>query len=145
LIQKIIENFQPLAKASNIEISIEADETLPNAYVDPEKISLVIQNLVDNAVKYTKGKGEIKISAKADGNSVKVAVKDSGVGIPESQKKHIFKKFFRSDNIMKHQTVGTGLGLYIAKAIVEESSGKIWFDSKENQGTTFYFTLPKYK
>jgi signal transduction histidine kinase len=145
LIQKIIASFQPLATASNIEISIEANETLPNAYVDPEKISLVIQNLIDNALKYTKGKGIINISAQADGNHVKVTVKDFGVGIPESQQKHIFQKFFRSDNIMKHQTVGTGLGLYIAKAIVEESGGKIWFDSKEGQGTTFFFTLPIYK
>ncbi len=145
LIQKIIASFSPLATASNIEISLEADETLPNAFVDPEKISLVIQNLIDNALKYTKGKGSIKISALADGRYVKVAVKDTGVGIPESQQKHIFQKFFRSDNIMKHQTVGTGLGLFIAKAIVEESNGKIWFDSKEGQGTTFFFTLPIYK
>jgi signal transduction histidine kinase len=141
----IIAGFQPLATASNIEITLEANETLPNALVDPEKISLVIQNLIDNALKYTKGKGSINISAQDDGSNVRVAVKDSGVGIPVSQQKHIFQKFFRSDNAMKHQTVGTGLGLFIAKAIVEESNGKIWFESKEGQGTTFYFTLPKYK
>lgn len=145
LIQKAIASFTPLAKASNIEIALEAQETLPNANADPEKISLVIQNLLDNAIKYIKGKGEVKISAQAEGKFVKVAVKDSGVGIPQSQQKYIFQKFFRSDNIMKHQTLGTGLGLFIAKAIVEESNGKIWFESKENQGTTFYFTLPIYK
>lgn len=145
LIKKIIDNYALLAKASNIDINLEANETLPNAYVDPEKISLVIQNLVDNAVKYTKGKGEVKITATADGDHVKVMIKDTGVGIPKSQQKHIFQKFFRSDNIMKHQTVGTGLGLFIAKAIIEDSNGKIWFESEENKGTTFYFTLPKYK
>jgi len=136
LIQKIIATYLPLARASNIDITLEADETLPNVLVDPEKISLVIQNLIDNAVKYTKGKGTVIISAKADGKYVNVSVKDTGVGIPVSQQRHVFQKFFRSDNAMKHQTVGTGLGLFIAKAIVEESNGKIWFESKENQGTT---------
>lgn len=145
LIQKIISNFMPLAKASNVEITLEAQETLSNARVDPEKISLVIQNLLDNAIKYIKGKGEVKISAQDEGKFIKVAIKDSGVGIPQPQQKYIFQKFFRSDNVLKHQTIGTGLGLFIAKAIVEESKGKIWFDSKENQGTTFYFTLPIYK
>ena len=145
LIQKIITNFIPLAKASNVEISLEAEETLPNANVDPEKISLVIQNLLDNAIKYVKGKGNVKISAQANGKFIKVTIKDSGVGIPQAQQKFIFQKFFRSDNVLKHQTIGTGLGLFIAKAIVEESNGKIWFESKENQGTTFYFTLPIYK
>jgi len=145
LIQKIIANFTPLARASNIDISLEAQETLPNVFADPEKISLVIQNLIDNAVKYIKGRGSIKISVQPINNSVRVSVKDTGVGIPANQQKHIFQKFFRSDNIMKHQTVGTGLGLFIAKAVIEENGGKIWFESKEGQGTTFYFTLPIYK
>jgi len=145
LIQKIIDGFTPLARASNIDIALEAQETLPNVYADPEKISLIIQNLIDNAIKYIKGQGSIKISVQPVSGSVRVSVKDTGVGIPANQQKHIFQKFFRSDNIMKHQTVGTGLGLFIAKAVVEENGGKIWFDSKEGQGTTFYFTLPIYK
>jgi len=145
LIKKIIDDFTPLARASNVDISLDAPETLPNVFVDPEKISLVIQNLVDNAVKYIRGKGAVKISAQAINNSVKITVRDSGVGIPQTQQKHIFQKFFRADNVMKHQTVGTGLGLFIAKAVVEESKGKIWFESQEGKGTTFYFTLPIYK
>lgn len=145
LIQKIVNNFSVYAKANNVTISLEASETLPNVYTDPEKISLVIQNLVDNAIKYIKGKGEIKISLESNAKFVKVTIRDTGVGIPASQQKFIFQKFFRSDNIMKHQTVGTGLGLFIAKSVVEESKGKIWFESQEGQGTTFYFTLPIYK
>ncbi len=145
LIQKIINNFSAYAKANNIVIAIEASETLPNVFVDPEKISLVIQNLVDNAIKYIKGKGEIKISLEGNAKFVKVAVGDTGVGIPAAQQKFIFQKFFRSDNVMKHQTVGTGLGLFIAKSVIEESRGKIWFESQEGKGTTFFFTLPIYK
>lgn len=144
LIQKTINDFMPLSKASNVQISLEASETLPNVYTDTEKVALVIQNLIDNAIKYTKGRGEVKIKAETAGKYVKVSVKDSGVGIPQDQQKHIFQKFFRSDNVMKHQTVGTGLGLFIARSVVEESKGKIWFESKLGEGTTFYFTLPVY-
>lgn len=145
LAQKIINNSQLFAKANNISLQLEALETLPNVFIDPDKISMVIQNLIDNAIKYTKGQGEVKVKLEEEGKFVQVAIKDTGVGIPKSQQKHIFQKFFRSDNIMKHQTVGTGLGLFIAKAVIEQNKGKIWFESEEGKGTTFYFTLPIYK
>ena len=145
LLEKIVKTSAPFAQANNVTLSMEAPETLPNVMTDPEKISITIQNLVDNAIKYTKEKGEVKVSMEADSKFVKIAIKDKGVGIPESQQKHIFKKFFRSDNIMKNQTVGTGLGLFIARSIVEGNKGKIWFESKEGEGTTFFFTLPIYK
>ncbi len=145
LVQKIINNSTLFAKANNISLQLEAPETLSNVYTDPDKISLVIQNLIDNAIKYTKGQGEVKTILQEEKNTVKVTIKDTGVGIPKSQQKHIFQKFFRSDNIMKHQTIGTGLGLFIAKAVIEQSNGKIWFKSEEGKGTTFYFTLPIYK
>lgn len=145
LVQKIVDNSAILAKANNISISLEASATLPNVYTDPDKISLVIQNLLDNSIKYIKGKGEIKVTLRQKDKFIETTVRDTGVGIPESQQKHIFQKFFRSDNIMKNQTVGTGLGLFIAKAVVEQSGGQIWFESEEGRGTTFYFTLPIYK
>ena len=145
LTQKIVNNSSLYAQANNIVLRLEASETLPNVFTDPDKISLVIQNLIDNAIKYTKGQGEVKIALAEEGKSVKTTIQDTGVGIPKNQQKHIFQKFFRSDNIMKHQTIGTGLGLFIAKAVVEQSNGKIWFESEEGKGTTFYFTLPIYK
>lgn len=145
LIQKIINNFSPFAQAHHVSLSLEAPETLPNVWTDPEKISLVIYNLIDNAIKYIRGQGEVRVWARERKKFVEVAIQDTGVGVPEAQKKYIFQKFFRSDNIMKHQTTGTGLGLFIAKSVVEESGGKIWFESKERKGTTFFFTLPIYK
>ena len=145
LVQKIVNSSVPFAQASNITLSLEAPETLPNILVDPEKISIVVQNLVDNAIKYIKGKGEVRVSMDTNEKFVKLSVKDSGVGIPQIQQKHIFKKFFRSDNVMKNQTAGTGLGLFIARSIVETNGGKIWFESKEGEGTTFFITLPIYK
>jgi len=145
LAQKIVNASALFAKANNVSISLEAPESLPNVYTDPDKIFIVIQNLIDNSVKYIKGKGEIRVALQQDDGFVRMAVRDTGVGIPKLQQKHIFQKFFRSDNIMKHQTVGTGLGLFISKAVVEQSGGKIWFESEEGKGTTFYFTLPIYK
>lgn len=145
LIEKIIKNFTPICQASNTQIVLDADETLPNVYSDPDKLYMVIQNLIDNAIKYSKGKGEIKVVLKREDGFIKTSIEDHGVGIPEKQKKFIFQKFFRSDNIMKYQTIGTGLGLFIAKSIIEQSKGKVWFESKEGEGTTFYFTLPMYK
>lgn len=145
LVEKIVKASGPFAQANNVTLLMEAPETLPNVLTDPEKISITIQNLVDNAIKYTKEKGEVKVLMEADGKFVTVAIQDKGVGIPALQQKHIFKKFFRSDNVMKNQTVGTGLGLFIARSIVEGNKGKIWFESKEGEGTTFFFTLPIYK
>lgn len=146
LAQKLVSASVAFAKANNVDLSLEsASETLPNIFADPDKISIVLQNLLDNAIKYTKGKGEVRLLITNDEKFVKVAVRDDGVGIPASEQKHIFQKFFRSDNVMKNQTVGTGLGLFIAKSIIEESRGKMWFESKEGEGTTFYFTLPVYK
>ena len=143
-LQKIINDFALVAKANNIKITLEAPETLPNIYAD-EKINLVIQNLIDNAIKYTENKGEISVKVETNKKFITVAIKDNGVGIPETQQKFIFQKFFRSDNIMKHQTIGTGLGLFIAKVMIEKNKGRIWFESREGEGTTFYFTLPIYK
>ena len=145
LVQKIVNNSSLYAQANNITLQLEAPATLPNVYTDPDKISLVIQNLRDNAIKYTKGKGEVKISLAEEKKFIKMTIRDTGVGIPKNQQKHIFQKFFRSDNIMKHQTIGTGLGLFIAKAVIEQSNGRVWFESEEGKGTTFYFTLPIYK
>jgi len=145
LIEKIVNASAPFAQANNVTLSMEAPDTLPNVLTDPDKISITIQNLVDNAIKYTKEKGEVKVTLVSDKDFVTIAIKDKGVGIPDSQQKHIFKKFFRSDNVMKNQTVGTGLGLFIARSIVEGNKGKIWFESKEGEGTTFFFTLPIYK
>lgn len=145
LAQKVVQGLTLFARANNVSLQLDAPATLPNVFTDPEKISLAIQNLVENAIKYIKRQGEVKITLAQEGKFIKVTISDTGVGIPKVQQKHIFQKFFRSDNIMKHQTIGTGLGLFITKAIIEQSKGKIWFTSEEGKGTTFYFTLPIYK
>ncbi|MFA6336849.1 MAG: HAMP domain-containing sensor histidine kinase [Candidatus Paceibacterota bacterium] len=137
-----IKSFSPYAKASNIEIKTNFEKNLPEIFASPEQVKMVIENLLDNAIRYTKGKGKIEVSIGKENNSVLFSIKDMGVGIPKNDQKYLFQKFFRSENAMKRQTQGSGLGLYIAKSIIENSKGKIGFASQENIGTTFWFALP---
>jgi PAS domain S-box-containing protein len=103
----------------------------------------VLTNLITNAIKYTPEHGSVTVSVKSRSKDVMVAVADSGWGIPEATQDQIFSKFFRAPNIVKRETTGTGLGLYLVKGLVDALDGNVWFKSKEGKGTTFYFTLPK--
>jgi len=137
-----------LAKRKKIILSFQKSNIkIPNASVDSEKISIVFQNLLDNAIHYTKQGGKVIMSLKylKRKKQILITVKDTGVGIPKDQQKRVFKKFFRAGNALKTETVGTGLGLFISKNIVEAHHGKIWFESIENKGTKFYFTIPAEK
>ena len=82
------------------------------------------------------------VSFKYTKKAIKFSIKDTGVGIPKDQQERVFTKFFRGANVMRMDTEGTGLGLFITKNIIEAHGGKIWFESEENKGTTFFFTLP---
>jgi PAS domain S-box-containing protein len=123
-------------------LSIIQTEQLPIINIDPKLISQVIVNLVSNAIKYSPISSSIKISMEVKNDSLEYCVSDHGYGIPEDEQTKIFSRFFRASNIQKQETDGTGLGLYLAKIIIETSGGKIWFNSKVGQGTTFCFTIP---
>ena len=112
------------------------------AHADKEKIRIVIQNLIENAIKYSNNGGKIFISVTKKNESLEVSIKDTGIGISEEGKKKIFEKFYRDTNAQKKQSIGSGIGLYTAKIIIEKHKGKIWFSSTENEGTTFFFTIP---
>lgn len=142
VVKSVTDEIIPKAKLRNIEVEINAKKELPSVLGDAEKIRLAVENLLDNAVKYTNSGGKIKISVFESGNFLIFEIKDNGVGIPQDQIERVFEKFFRSDNASKYQTDGTGLGLYIAKNIVEQLGGKIWFQSIENVGSVFSFSLP---
>lgn len=142
LIKELIGEFKLFSGALNLEIEFQTQENLLKVKCNPEQIKLVVKNLLDNAVRYTKGSGVIRINLEKKREKLYFEIKDSGVGIPKEDQKYIFQKFFRSSNIMRYQTQGIGLGLYITKSIIEKLGGKIWFKSKEGEGTTFYFTLP---
>jgi len=115
-------------------------EDFPRVYADPDKIEQVLTNLVENAVKYSDG-GEISVTGQTTGTEVEVAVRDHGVGIPADQLPLIFTKFYRRAG--SGAPSGTGLGLFIARGLVEAHRGRIWADSAPGQGTTLRFRLPR--
>lgn len=135
--------FEEEIKRKGLKFSFQKPKTpLPEVRADKEKIKLVIQNLVENAVKYTLPGKKIVVKLGLKNGEVLFSIKDEGIGIPKDQQERIFTKFFRGANALKMETDGTGLGLFISKNIIEAHGGKIWFKSEENKGSTFYFTLP---
>lgn len=142
IVEDSIKEILPIAKERNIEVSFNFKKGIPKIIADPERIKMVAENLLNNSIKYTTNHGKIEIKLAKKDDDIVFSVKDNGVGIPEDQQDRVFEKFFRSDNAAKYQTEGTGLGLYISKSIVEQLGGRIWFQSVENLGTIFSFSLP---
>ncbi len=105
----------------------------------------IITNLVSNAIKYTPDNGSVTINVSPRTYDVQVSVTDTGWGIPKYAQDQIFSKFFRAHNIVKRETTGTGLGLYLVKGLLDRLGGKVWFVSEEGSGTTFSFSLPRAK
>jgi len=142
LTEKLITELKPLSDASNVEVRFDCQEEIPDVFGDQMWIREVISNLLDNAIKYTRAKGEVRVNLSKKGRKIYLEVKDTGAGIPKEDQKYIFDKFFRAQNILKKQTQGSGLGLFIAKSIIESHKGKIGFQSEVGKGSTFWFLLP---
>ncbi len=142
ILRELIEEYTLLAKAKNVNVSLETGKNLPSISIDPQGIKLVLHNLIDNAIRYTKGGGQVGLRLFKRSRFIRCEIEDNGVGIPKEDQKKIFQKFFRSQNVMKYQTEGTGLGLFIAKAIIRGSKGNIGFRSQEGKGSTFWIELP---
>ena len=140
--RSVIKDLAPEIKQKKIKIEDNKDEKIGNLLLDEKLIRIVFQNLITNSVKYIGKKGVINIDLKKTAKNIEVSVADNGIGIPKAEQAKIFSKLFRASNAMTVDSKGTGLGLYIVKSIVEEAGGKIWFESEENHGTTFYFTIP---
>jgi signal transduction histidine kinase len=143
IIEKILDLFSLQLKEKQINVQLNMADLPQNIFVDPSQIERVFINLVGNAIKFTPQQGEITITTKNLNDQVQVDIADSGCGIPEEAQGHIFEEFYRVDNSINEQVKGSGLGLSLVKHIVQAHGGKIWFKSKENQGTTFSFTLPR--
>ncbi|KKQ61146.1 MAG: PAS domain S-box protein [Parcubacteria group bacterium GW2011_GWE2_38_18] len=145
LVNNSIENCLALANEHKIKVIFKPSIVGKiNVHVDQTLINQVIQNLLSNAIKYS-GKGkQVVLKIVKEKNNYILSVKDNGIGIAQKDTVKLFSKFFRTDAANQLTGDGTGLGLYLAKMIADASRGKIWFESKENKGTTFYFSLPVY-
>ena len=143
VIQGVYERFLQPAKEKGIAFSFKAPkEFLPRLTIDKEKIAIVLENLVDNAIKYTPPGGKVHMSIRQEADRIICEVADTGIGMPEDQVSKVFTKFFRGENAQLLQTRGTGLGLYVVKNIVEHHGGSVSFTTQENKGSTFSVALP---
>ncbi len=153
LLNTILKEYEPYMKASNIQFQMQGQQNLPKIMGDSSQLHHVISNLLENAVRYSwkehansvpakERESRIQIRYQKKGKNLFCEIIDNGVGIPKEDQRYIFSKFFRSSNVLRHETQGSGLGLYIAKSIIERGKGSIGFRSKEHVGSTFWFILP---
>lgn len=145
LVRQVMRSLQPQAHKAEVALSQSIPVDIPILYVDPQRIKQVLNNLVANAIKFTPPGGVVTVSAQVyDDNLVQVSVADTGYGIAAEDRQHIFERFYQSNHRQQSKMGGYGLGLSIAKLIVEQHHGTIDFDTTVNEGTTFFFTLPQY-
>ncbi|HWA32123.1 MAG TPA: HAMP domain-containing sensor histidine kinase [Candidatus Paceibacterota bacterium] len=143
LIDSVKFDFSGEAYSHGVEmIFLHPEEDIPPVDADKEKMRMVLQNLLDNAIKYSGNHGKVFITLSKKDDQVQVSVKDTGVGISPEGQKHIFEKFYRDPEAEKKEITGSGIGLFTAKNVVERHGGKIWFESRPEAGTTFFFTIP---
>ena len=137
-----VKHIEVLAKRKKIELKINHPRKLPLINMDQEKMLIAMKNLLENAVEYTLPGGKIKITVKREIKFIRFKIQDSGVGIPKQDQEKLFSKFFRASNVIRMQTDGSGLGLFIVKNVIQNHNGKISFSSEEGKGTEFIFTIP---
>lgn len=141
-VEKVIMGFKEQLKKRNVDLKNEIPANI-SINADKDKIEGVFTNLIDNAIKFNKENGIIKISSQQEGDKIKSIVEDSGVGIPDKDIPRIFERFYRVDKARSRELGGTGLGLSIVKHIVELHGGTVGVESVEGLGSKFWFTLPK--
>lgn len=143
VVQFVINSYEEEIKKKSLKLVFnKPKKELPKVMLDVEKIRLAIQNLIDNAIRYTLPGGKLTIILGHNKKEIEASFNDTGIGIPKDQQGRIFEKFFRTANVKRLDNEGSGLGLFIAKNIIEAHGGRIWFESEEGKGTTFHFTIP---
>lgn len=143
LLSAVINKYKEQAEAKLISLKLFVKNNLTDVDLDLEKIKLSVGAIIDNALTYTPKHGKVEVScAFSKDDTVVISVKDTGIGIPRNQHNKMFSKFFRADNALRVDTEGNGLDLFVTKNIILKHKGKIWFESSEGVGTTFYIEIP---
>jgi PAS domain S-box-containing protein len=143
LTKQVVSSLEPQARKAGVFISKNIPFPTPMLYVDPQRMKQVLNNLVTNAIKFTPPEGTVTIDARPYNKQfILISVTDTGYGIPLEDRQHVFERFYQSNHHQQSKMGGYGLGLPIAKLIVEQHGGTIGFDTTLNKGTTFYFTAP---
>jgi signal transduction histidine kinase len=143
LVQTAVERVRGAAQDKEVSLTSELPEGLPAVAGDAQRLSQVLSNLLSNALRHTPQGGQIAVGARqVDGKDVRITVQDNGEGIPADELPHVFERFYRTDHARSRDTGGSGLGLTIARSLVEAHNGRIWVESVEHKGSTFTFSLP---
>ena len=140
-----VAQLKETAASRSLELEYQKPDNFPDLMLDETKMRQVIMNFIDNAIYYTPSEGKITVELIDKDETVELMVHDTGMGVPKADQQHLFTKFYRAGNAKKARPDGTGLGLFMAKKVIIEQGGAIIFKSKEGEGSTFGFTLPKNK
>jgi len=143
LVEEVMIELSHTANIKGIHLDLRVVTPSHTVKTDNLIIKEIIANLISNAIKYTPEHGKVTVRLSGRSRNLVVGVSDTGVGIPEQSQDQIFTKFFRAPNVIRRETTGTGLGLYLVKGLISQLGGKVWFKSVENEGSTFYVSLPK--
>ena len=142
LLDRVVESVRTHAPP-NVVLAVVAPESVPSVVADRDKVRQVLVNLIENAIKYSPDGGLIEVAVGEEGSLVRFSVRDEGLGIPTEEQARIFEKFYRLDPAMTRGVGGTGLGLYICNELIERMGGRIWVESAPDEGSTFFFELPR--
>ncbi|HEX7042878.1 MAG TPA: PAS domain S-box protein, partial [Patescibacteria group bacterium] len=142
IVKQVLKDLAPKIEQKQVTIVENYGEHLTEMHADTKLLTIIIQNILSNAIKYTKPQDTISVKVTKDEKEFLIQISEHGVGIPKTQQDKIFTKLFRADNARMVEPEGTGLGLYIVNSIVNTTGGKIWFESEENKGTTFFVSFP---
>lgn len=142
LVEAEIGELQSTAKSRNIQLTFERPDNFPKLMLDETKIRQVVMNFLDNALFYTPAGGSVRAALTASDSEVTFTVKDTGLGVPQAERDKLFGQYYRANNAKKVRPEGTGLGLYMAKKVVDAQGGSVIFESEEGKGSTFGFRIP---
>lgn len=143
LVESIFEDLKHLTMEKNVKLINDTEQNC-GIYVDEQKFVIALKNLIENAIKYNKQEGLVRVYNKGESNNVIIVVEDTGIGIPKESIPLVFERFYRVDKSRSRNIGGTGLGLSIVKHIIEAHKGKVWVESVYGSGSRFYINLPKH-